>query len=161
MRMLKILIASQVLLLSSWAFCQERSPVYSVTITAESQHVKSANDVLINIEIKNISKVPITCQRAPVSGALDIAFQYDVRTTDGHAIPRSVNPHPEIGFESHGWPCLLHPGETARSLAFVGRFYDMHLPGKYLIQISQSDYETHEVVKSNQIEFTVDPRDAP
>jgi hypothetical protein len=157
MRMPKILIASQILLLSSWAFSQQHSPVYSVTIKAAPQHVKSTNDVLIDIQIKNISKGPITCQRGPVSGALDIAFQYDVRTADGHVIPRNFDPHPELGAVSHGWPCLLQPGETARSVAFVGQFYDMRLPGRYLIQISQSDCETHEVVKSNQIEVTVDP----
>lgn len=156
MRIPKLLIAPQVLLLSSWAFSQQHSPVYSVTITAEQQHVKSTNDVGIDIEIKNISKGAITCQRGLVSGALDIAFQYDVRTADGHVIPRNVDPHPGIGSETEGWPCFLQPGEIARSRASVGRFYDMHMPGKYLIQISQSDYETHEVVKSNQVEVTVD-----
>ena len=161
MRMPKLLIASQVLLLSPWAFSQQHNPVYSITIVAESQHAKSTNDVVIDIEIKNTSQVPITCQRGPVSGSLDIAFQYDVREANGHAIPR-VNPYPPgVGEAVHGWPCLLQPGETAQSRAVVGRFYDMHLPGKYLIEISQSDYVTHEVVKSNQIEVTVDPPDAP
>lgn len=160
MRTSKILIASQILLLSSWAFSQQRSPAYSLTIKAESPHVKSTNEVAIDIEIKNISKDPITCQRGLVSGALDIAFQYDVRTADGHVIPRrKLDPH--VGVASSAWPCFLQPGETAQSRAVVGRFYDMDVPGKYLIQISQSDYETHEAVNSNQIEVTIDPPGAP
>lgn len=161
MRTSKIFIASQILLLSSWAFSQQRIPAYSLTIKAESPHVKSTNGVAIDIEIKNISKGPITCQRGLVSGALDIAFQYDVRTADGHVIPRNIDPHPGIGSDAEGWPCFLHPGEIARSRASVGRFYDMHVPGKYFIQISQTDYETHEIVKSNQIEVTIDPPGAP
>ena len=139
----------------------QHSPGYSVTITAESQHVKSTNDVAINIVIKNISNNTITCERGPVSGSLDIAFQYNVRTADGYTIPRNVNPHPEIGFVTSGWPCQLQPRETAQSIAFVGRFYNMHSPGKYLIQISQKDQQTGQVVKSNQIEVTVDPPEVP
>jgi hypothetical protein len=161
MRIRKILIASLLLLPSSSAFPQQGSPGYSITIAAESQHVKSTNDVAINIEIKNISKATINCQRGTVSGALDVAFQYSVRSASGRDIPRNVDPHPEIGSSTGGWPCVLQPEETARSRAAVGRFYDMQLPGKYLIQISQNDPSSGQVVKSNQIEVTVDPADTP
>jgi len=123
--------------------------------------VKSTNDIAIDIEIKNNSKAPIKCERGTVSGALDIAFRYNVRSASGRDIPRNVDPHPEIGSVTHGWPCLLQPEETARSRAVVGRFYDMHLPGKYLIQISQNDPNSGQVVKSNQIEVTVDAADTP
>jgi hypothetical protein len=139
----------------------QHQPGYSVTIAAVSQHFESTNDIAVDIVITNISNDTVLCERGPVSGALDIAFQYDVRTADGHPIPRNVNPHPEIGSVTSGWPCRLEPGDTARSIAFVGRFYDMHSPGKYLIQISQKDLTTEQIVKSNQIEVTVDAPQAP
>ena len=156
MGMLKTLAAVQILVMSSVTIPQQHHHDYSVTISTESQHFKSTDDIWIDIEIRNISKRAITCSRGPVSGALDIAFQYEVQDATLRVIPRKVDSHPEIGGDTHGWPCLLRPGETARSIAFVGRFYDMHLPGKYLIQISQKDSRSGQVIKSNQIEITMD-----
>jgi hypothetical protein len=157
MRIIKSLVAAQLLLLPSCAFSQRDSPSVSLTIRAESALVESGNVIAIDIEIKNGSNRAINCERNPVSGDLDMAFQYEIRTTNGSTVPRDPPPHPEIGYETHGWPCLLHPGETAQSVAIISRRYDLKLPGRYSIRISQVDTATGQVVKSNQIEVTVDP----
>jgi len=161
MKIVKIFIASQVLLLSPLVFCQQSAAPFSLTIATDQSNSKPAHDLFINIEIKNISNLPFECSRNPISGGLDVAFQYEIRTAEGRAVPRVHATNSFMDKSSHGWPCLLQPGETILTVANIGRAYDIQTPGKYLIQISQYYSATKETVKSNQIEVVVTSQEPP
>jgi hypothetical protein len=53
---------------------------------------------------------------------------------------------------------LLKKGETVTDKIDLGKEYDLSTPGVYRVSASRIDPETHNVVKSNEIQITVLPK---
>lgn len=158
---MKKLIVSSFLLLAAVAFAQQSGgPTFSLTIAAESRHVRPGQDIFFTIAIRNLSDQPVTCSMAPVSGSLDLAFQYDVRTSDGRPVQRIAKTVSATGEQFSVWPCLLDPqpqGYAESGATIRAQDFNIGSPGQYLIQVAQYDPETKETVLSNQLTVTVDP----
>lgn len=162
---MKKLIVSSFLLLSSVAFAQQSgNPTFSLTIVAESRHVKPGQDIFFTIAIRNLSDHPVACSRAPVSGSLDLAFQYDVRTSDGLPVKRITKTGAATGEHFSVLPCQLEPqpqGYAETGATIRAQDFDIGLPGEYTIRVAQYDPEARETVLSNQLTVTVDPNARP
>lgn len=137
------------------ASAQNAHPSFSIVITTDTPVVKAGSDVLIKVQMTNISHHEVDCTIAASSG-LDRKYQYDVRDSRGKPAVKVVRSHPELESGSI-WPCTLKPGQsTAPNDNNISRLYDFTRPGKYVIQVSRHDPKEG-LAKSSKITLTVEP----
>jgi hypothetical protein len=137
-----------------------RPQPFSITIRPEPAKAKAGSQIVVEIEMKNLSDHNVDCSKSFVN-AVDIAFRYDIRNARGKPLPKRTRKHPELGEVGSGYPpCTLKPGETTTSSAVISMLYDLTKPGRYTIQVSRPLTDEHTEpgrVYSNKITVTVTP----
>jgi hypothetical protein len=138
---------------ASIAYSQAAKQPFTITVSADKPHVNVGDGVLLNIVMTNTSDQEVDCTRN-WSNALDRNYKYEVLDEYGQPMPQIVRNHPAPFRLS---PCVIKPGETAKSGGLISILYDFSRPGKYTIQVSRGiqDDPSDELVKSNIITITV------
>jgi hypothetical protein len=155
MRILLSLLLAGILALWIPASAQNPRPSFSIVITTDNPVVKAGSDVLIKIQMKNISNHDMDCTMAPANG-LDRKYRYDIRDAQGRPAVKVSRSHPELESGSI-FPCTLKPGESTPAVDnSISWIYDFTRPGKYLVQVSRDDSKEG-LAKSNKITLTVQP----
>jgi predicted secreted protein len=140
------------------------TPRISIAINTARTVVKTGSDVVVEVEMKNISQGDVPDGTAiPSLGST--GFRWDVRDSAGKQVAMTdygirVN-HPESSSgEPHVWvgsffSASLAPGKVISQKLALTKEYDFSKPGKYTIQASRWDGQIE--VKSNTIMLTVTP----
>jgi hypothetical protein len=153
--LLSLLLLAGILALWIPASAQNAHPSFSIVITTDNPVVKAGSDVLIKIQMKNISSHGVDCTMAPANG-LDRKYHYDVRDAQGSPAVKVARSHPELESGSI-LPCTLKPGQSTPAVDnSVSWIYDFTRPGKYVVQVSRDDPKEG-LVESNKITLTVQP----
>ncbi len=166
---MRILLGLFMLGVTSIAYSQAPQQPFTITISADKPQVKAGDDVYLNVTMTNASDHDEDCTRN-WSNALDRNYNYDVNDEYGQV--------PKIEKKYHGGsrlsPCIIKPGETAKSGGLISVLYDFSRPGKYTIQVSRAIWgddqrpepsgtvqTSQPDVRSNIITITVLPADEP
>ena len=122
--------------------------------------VTNSAEVFVAVHLTNTSKTDLSFvyEKNSRTGVC-LVHDYEVRDTNGAAIPKRLIKHPELGWTGHGWPPrVLHPGESMDiSGDHISLLYDVSRPGDYRVQLSRAinDNPRNGSVKSNTITFSV------
>jgi hypothetical protein len=141
------------------------SPRISIAINTTRTVVKTGSDVVVEVEMKNISQEDVPDGAPLTPGLGSTGFRWEVRDSAGKQVAMTdygirVN-HPESSSgEPHVWvgsffTAPLAPGKVINQKLALTREYDFSKPGKYTIQASRWDGQIE--VKSNTITLTVTP----
>jgi hypothetical protein len=132
-------------------------PSFSLRVRALQDAVKLGSPVSIEVTKKDISDHEIN--NATIRGTLP--YEIKVRDDQGNLRPeteefrqikKSKNDRSfSVTFAN------LKPGETARDMVDMNKYYDFSQAGKYTIQVSETDPESKIIVKLNTISVTVIP----
>jgi hypothetical protein len=138
--------------------------LFSLTIVAPYQSLKSGAELRLRITVKNISGRPIAFIRSPGS-VPEEGFRYaiEVRDDQGRLAPiseyvRELKKKATGTFESR-YARWLKPGESFEDEVTTTKFYDLTRPGKYAISVSREILPAQELPKgkvtSNSVIVTV------
>jgi hypothetical protein len=155
---MQILLGLVMLGVASIAYSQTTQRPFTITVSTAKPEVKSGDAVYVDVVMTNTSDHDIDCTRN-WSNALDRNYLYEVIDEFGQPLPQIVRNHPAPFRLS---PCVIKPGETAKSGGLISILYDFSRPGKYTIQVSRGvSPDPDNLVKSNVITITVLPTDEP
>ena len=149
------------LLMTSGVFSLGRSQSpkqpFVITISPESQTVRSGSEAEITVHLKNTSdrKLDLSANISDLTG-VDPNYTYEVRDSSGNLVPQRTYKHPELA-TGHAVFRTVQPGESVTDSEPIGRLLDVSKPGKYVIQVSRrvSKDEKDGEVKSNKITLAV------
>lgn len=140
------------------------APRISIAIKTSQTVVKTGSDVVVQVEMKNISQVDVP-DGAPLADGPTTSFQWEVRDSSGKQVAMtdyglranhldSPNGVPRVWAGSF-FSAPLAPGKVITQTLALTKEYDLSKPGKYTVQASRGDGQTR--VKSNIITLTVTP----
>jgi len=139
-------------------------PRISIAINTPQAVVKAGSDVVVEVEMKNISQVDVP-DGAPLTGGASTGFRWQVRDSSGKQVAMTdygiqANHLASSSGEPHMWAgsffsAPLAPGKVITQRLALTKEYDLSKPGKYTIQATRGDAQTD--VKSNVITLTVIP----
>ena len=148
-------------------------PVLAAAIDPPKASVSPKDATIVNVTYTNVSEHQLVLRWSMLGVGLNI----DVRDESGKPAPKTdfgkfydpsvddkqkfalQQAHPETFFAADRQDfAALDAGKTKTWEFAVTRFYDMHQPGRYTIQIQEHDPESHFLmIKSNAVTVTVTP----
>jgi hypothetical protein len=139
-----------------------------MTLSLTQSHFKSGSDVVVNVEVKNLSDTPTIYSMSWATPDVEIVTNVEI-VMDNHEkvnetrLGRMAFNHLTAD-ESRQTPGLnvtnswfhLAPNESARYRVNIGRLFDLSKTGKYVVQFTRIDEKTTQLIKSNKVIFTID-----
>jgi hypothetical protein len=130
-------------------------PAFSISISVESDVVKTGSPVLVKIAKINVSDHDIPFA---VGGSKRHVITFDVRDSDGKSVSETSN-----GIKAHGkgpfvgsvFSAKQKSGVVQKQEIDISTEYKLNKPGKYTIQAQERDFDSQTIVKSNRITITV------
>jgi len=147
------------LLITSGVFSLGRSQSakqpFVITISPESQTVRTGSEAEITVHLKNTSdrELDLSANISDLTG-VDPNYTCEVRDCSGRLVPRRAYKHPELATGSAVFR-TIQPGESVADTEPIGRLLDLSKPGKYVIQVFRRISRDETEVKSNKITLTV------
>jgi len=139
----------------------QTSPAFTLELSSSSPKVQNSGDVVVTIKMTNVSDHVI---EYAVGGPWPL-FSLQVQCEHGNIVKETAHGMKIHGTDPHRSRFFgsiiaapLKIGETLTDKRELGKEYDLSVPGVYRVSASRIDPETHNVVKSNEIQITVLPK---
>ncbi len=140
---------------------------FSIAISTATPVIKVGSELRVAIKLTNTTDHTITSERTVSSQTAEFSYSIEVFDSSGKSPPETAYflcYHFIGGDATHVCARIasfiqfpLKPGESLDDEALITNLYDLHIPGKYLIQVSRSDFDNpnSKAIKSNILAVTV------
>lgn len=139
----------------------QTTPTFTLQLSSASPKVQNGDDAVVTIKMTNVSDHVIEY----AVGGPGPLFQLHVQHEHGNMVKETAHGMKIHGTDPHRPRFFgsiiavpLKIGETLINKSELGKEYDLTAPGVYKVSASRIDPETHNVVKSNEIQITVLPK---
>lgn len=140
--------------------------LFSLTIAAPSEPLKSGSELRLHVTLRNTSEARIGFIRSPgLIPEEGFRYEIEVRDANGHAAPPSEHVRELSGKRTVEWSSnlarWLNPGESFVDEVCITEFYDLSRPGKYTVSVAREFPPAQGLgkgsVKSNVVTVVVTP----
>jgi dipeptidyl aminopeptidase/acylaminoacyl peptidase len=134
---------------------------FAITISGPQNEVKVASDVPVTITLRNVSDHQIMFGHRPGVNNPEFSYEIEVRNAAGQMVEETAygrEAHdPRRRQEESRTVDYVQSGGTTVQTAHLAKLVGLSRPGWYTVLVSRKDSGSGEVVRSNEVKFSVVP----